>query len=755
MEVIELSSLFYVFLYFSKKKEYIVFLLKYYWLDSVLGLENVGRGENMSDIITEKEMKISSRQIFRLAAVIYADDNPIIDTKEVIKSIVEACLYEKIEIDMSIDDILAYSMDQYFINFTYEEIKNVLDKYKQNFSSHVYNKCSYYRLTQKRIEEFRNEQQKNIEHYINIFLEDYPLEEKVKIQESIYKFLYELTTTNINSYKKMLTNGIHSTFLQDSELSVDQALFTEEEKVYISSFLDWDNIEKNNSIADIILCCLEYCLIVSGDSKNNLTETFIKNKTIYLDTNIIFRALGINGKNRKEVSIALLEKCRKGNVNICIALITEREFFNTIDYHISKISLYARGKLDTESYNLITDYSIYSFYNEWRQTHEGLSFRYFSSYIKSLYNELVQEFNIITDNKTPYNPFDDNEKSSITKYNSEIHYIKDEMKDRNYYYNLDEYTNGNTHDASLILWIERRREKNLAQVGRGDYYLISSDKSLRYWDLTRERDSSLIVIYPSHFFSILIKACGRAKNDLKSFVSFINLRPKGTTIQPGKADAILSGISVVTEDIATQRALIHEIMEEGLNDVLKDCGNEVEIYERTKLISMKYLENELKKKTKNITAAEEQIAAVTEKVRNLEYQNDIILQKEKARNDILENAFLKVAMKNTFPKYIFQLWIIPSLGFLYAIAFLGFIFLQFFFCDAEWNFVSSINEYVLTKTIIGKGGDFTLFAIDGILGLSFKFIYKKIVLNPFNKTKKMEFRTGIVEKYLEKNKLLD
>jgi hypothetical protein len=714
-------------------------------------------GHEMSIITEEKEKKISSRQIFRLAAVIYADDSPSIDTKEVIKNIVEACIFENSNVDMNIEDILAYCMDQYYINFTYKEIRIILDIYHLDFTSHEYEKCCYYHLTEKRIDEFKKEQKKNIEHYINLFIQQYSPDEEGKIQDAIYKFLYELTTTNINSYRKMLSNGIHSTFFQDSELSVDQTLFSEEEKKYISLFLDWNQDDKNDAITDIILCCLEYCLIISGDTINDLTEAFIKNITVFLDTNIIFRALGINGRSRKEVIVSLLEKCRQGNVNICITSFTEREFFNTIEYSILKISSYARGKITTDLYSWIADYSIYSFYNEWRQTHEGLSFNYFGSYIKSLYKQLLQDFNI-TESKTPFNPFDDNEKSIIDKYNSEIRNIKKEIVDQNYYYNLDEYyTNSNTHDASLILWIERRREQTFAQVGKGDCFLISSDKSLRHWDLTREKDTLPVVIYPSHFFAILIKTCGRAKNDLKSFVSFINLRPKGSSIQPDKADAILSGISVVTEDISTQKALIQELMEDGFNSILKDNSNEIEIYERTKLFSMRYLENALLKQGQDMALAREQIEAIAETVNQLEVENKINLRTGNLseKSDKFEQTIREMSTKNTQYKYVWQWWLIPLLFSLYTIATSCFIALQLIFCDAEWNLVPEINNYILTKTIIGKAGDFTLLVLDGVLFSSLAFVFKTYIKNPFDKSKRRKFRNDITQKYIEDNKLLD
>lgn len=195
------------------------------------------------------------------------------------------------------------------------------------------------------------------------------------------------------------------------------------------------------------------------------------------------------------------------------------------------------------------------------------------------------------------------------------------------------------------------------------------------------------------------------------------IRSKGTTIQPEKADAILSGISVVTEDIATQNVLIQELMEDGFDNILKDNSNEFEIYERTKLFSMKYLESEFIKQGQTIAETKEQIAVVEEKVKNLEKENNINLQKGnifEAKSEKLEQKILEIAKKDTRFKYVLQWWIIPLLLILFSIAFFCFIALQFIFCNNKWNFVSTVNKYISAKTIIGKTGGYNLWALDGV-----------------------------------------
>ncbi len=64
----------------------------------------------------------------------------------------------------------------------------------------------------------------------------------------------------------------------------------------------------------------------------------LHSKEIYIDTNIIFRALGINGESLKSVMIAFLKKCCQARIKVKISRFTKNEFDNTIDHYISKIA---------------------------------------------------------------------------------------------------------------------------------------------------------------------------------------------------------------------------------------------------------------------------------------------------------------------------------------------------------------------------------------------------------------------------------
>ena len=60
-------------------------------------------------------------------------------------------------------------------------------------------------------------------------------------------------------------------------------------------------------------------------------------KILYIDTNIIYYCLGINGEEYKKANELLLDKCLKAKEKLRITKITELEFANTLNHYIEEI----------------------------------------------------------------------------------------------------------------------------------------------------------------------------------------------------------------------------------------------------------------------------------------------------------------------------------------------------------------------------------------------------------------------------------
>ena len=88
----------------------------------------------------------------------------------------------------------------------------------------------------------------------------------------------------------------------------------------------------------------------------------ISPKTFYLDTNVIFRALGINGVRRQELVRMFLRKCQSTGQGLRISPFTNSEFRESIDFHLTHIQEY--GNVNPQ---LFVEYSaqedIYNFFS--------------------------------------------------------------------------------------------------------------------------------------------------------------------------------------------------------------------------------------------------------------------------------------------------------------------------------------------------------------------------------------------------------
>lgn len=69
-----------------------------------------------------------------------------------------------------------------------------------------------------------------------------------------------------------------------------------------------------------------------------------------MDTNIIFRALGINGVSRQRVVEAFLKKCKQAKIKLIISMHTKNEFSETITHYLSQIAAYPRGDVYDGAY---------------------------------------------------------------------------------------------------------------------------------------------------------------------------------------------------------------------------------------------------------------------------------------------------------------------------------------------------------------------------------------------------------------------
>lgn len=712
----------------------------------------------MSVVSTSLKNDIASQKdIFRLAATIYSETNNVVSDTEVQLQIIK-CMFVATGNDyLTKSEIIAKLLDIYKYHISEDEVDSVIKKSREMFLSVIKDESRAFCLTQQARNECVDAQKYNIDSFVDQYIVENGIADKERFKNAIHIYLYELTTTNINSYRILLA-GKDGTQFTSSELSVDLSDLTDSEKQLVHDFLCWNNPEKNTALGNLVYCCLEYCLLINGDSPNKLLQGFIKRREIYLDTNVVFRALGINGISRKTVVTSFLNKCKQAKLKLFISHATKREFFDTIDYYVSQMEHFPRGNIYTGAYEQIADFNIFAFYEEWRESHPQFSLKYFIAYIKSLYLKLVKEYDIDDDVKISAAIYHSDEfKDARNRYSLSINHVKQRIKD-SYLADDYSYTQRDSHDATVIRYIEMLREKS----ADNDIFLASSDKALRLWDMNRRDIDYPVVVYPSQLFLILLKTCGRSENDYDSFVSFINIRPSSKQISPENAHIILSGISSISEDIKVQKHLVAAVYDDDFQNVIKTSSSDADLYEKVQRISQNYLDEELKQKDKENhevkkerdeqkTVVIQLTGDIQDRDARLEEKQNIIANKTKELEE-KQDKISRFAEKQTRRRYIGKVYITPALLILSAVLFVVFVVMQIFFGDKDWNVVTDLFDW-LKATAFGKDNDGIMFIVDSVFFGIIGWMFRQWWINPFNEDKKRHLKHELAQKYIENNKL--
>lgn len=699
------------------------------------------------------------KDIFRLAATLYAQTSDTYSTAEAQLQMVKCVFLSNDNLPLNYDGIISELLYIYKYHISEDEIISIIKRNKKVFSSVFCDGHEGFRLLDEVYKQSVEAQKQNIDSYIDKYIRVADIPDAENCKEAIHRYLYELTTTNINSYRILLI-GKYEDVLSDKELSVNIDDLSSKEKEYVHGFLCWENDEKNVALGNIVYCCLEYCLLVNGDAPNKLISDTIRKRKVYLDTNVIFRALGINGASRKRVIIAFLDKCKQAKIKLVISTHTKREFRDTISHYISEIAQYPRGGIYVGAYEQLADYTIFSLYDEWSQNHKGLSLTYFITYIHSLYSKLITQYSIVDDERIPSDIYDsDDFKTKRNAYSASIKEKKQAV--RQYYYDeYDGYTKSDSHDATVVRYVEMLRQKSDESK---DVYLVSSDKALRYWDMTRKETPYPVVVYPSQLFLILIKLCGRSESDFDSFVSFINIRTNAKQLSPEKANIVLSGISSITEDIRTQEVLVTAVFDDDFQNIIHNSNTDLELYQNVQTYSQNYLEEQLKAKEASVVAVSDESAEKDikiEKAEKLAEEKDELLKIERektaSKGKELEEKREHIstfAQKKILPLYILKWYVFPIFVALYAVLFVLFLITQFFFCGADWNLTTKLFEFISTTTF-GRNVDGYIAVIDGAA-----FIVLSVILvpqfwvKPWDVVKRTDDKQARIENYIKKNKL--
>ena len=635
-------------------------------------------------------MDQSGAQLFRLAAVLYADNNYEVAPRTILKKILESALLTQENKPITLHNLIDLISNNYNLVLDEEEVRSIIEKEGENFLVNNKKEEQLICLSQKRKHVIESKvSKKNIEYFIGEFVDSFhSITDGVEYKEVIYRFLYELLNSNIGSFRKLLDN--RSTV--EELINIETHTYSLDERKIINEFLAWDNNDKNKAIFDIASYGLEYCMISNNGSGSQLHLSNLKNKVFYLDTNVVFRALGINGKNRQQRTITFLNKFIQSESTLVISKFTEIEFKDTIAFYLDKlkrvpITRKISPDIFREKYfNSFSDF--YDFYYKWRVGRYNDTLELFEGYIISLYEDFKSMYKVKTDYKIPF----DEKDAKIIKEIKELTGGISSFKENN---GIKHQLNGDFIDAQNIYLVENKRNGKAANIFEAKEFVVSTDQALRRWDYYRNNITP-IVILPSQWLSIILRYVNRSNDDFKSFVSFLNLPITDSPIDNGKLHIILAGISEMTEDFGQQRFIVQSLIQQQFDGILEEIGEE-QILEHAK----KFAKTELEKRIDDVTIVNMQLkAAFADEVeesskrfadlkekRELESRRNLQSQQE---NRILRHQLQSFIVNEELKKWKLPAYWAACLGGLIVV----FHFFEIFFTEWQYNIVGKLIHYI-------------------------------------------------------------
>ena len=389
------------------------------------------------------------------------------------------------------------------LEFTEKEIKQALTESESYFC--ITNK-EVLGLTEEGNKKIHAEKAKEFERILSKYIEVYAINSQPdEIKSLIYKFLYDCLENNIESLLKVVS-GEEKT----KSLSPLEQLSNEDRKI-INDFIDWNDESKNALLYDIVSFAVDYCQLTVKKNKSNFS-TILQGKRFYLDTNIIFRMMGLNNEQRKETTLQFINKCKEANIKLYMTSLTKKETLNSIQYHVGQVKKIMQGyRGNGKGLSKLYEKSNYedgflTAYLSWSKNN-GVTARYdeFSQYLKKYFYEITNDFDKVDVGKISLNEsllddYIDSKDGKITKENAE-------------------------YDVKNLLYVNKKRKLSSDTIGWNvGEYLISADHKLIRWSNNNFSKENPLVVLPSVWYSIILKIQGRAKDDIKAFSEFIKMR---------------------------------------------------------------------------------------------------------------------------------------------------------------------------------------------------------------------------------------
>lgn len=264
--------------------------------------------------------------LFRLNCMM--DDNKSKNYNSIIVSLIFELLYENGNSDVPRLKCYEYLVSSLNIKIDKELFISLIES-NPNFVTTSGENDVFLKLTK---EKFQDIDSKVHNHSIEFYIEEFLTknrrnkELKTSLMDLLNKSIYE----NVNSFT---INNIKSILPQSLKEK-----FKKEEIDTFNDFLDEDDHQKNIALFNVFLKAVEFAIITSGKGVKQFTKDIFIGKEYCLDSNVIFRLLGVGGEERRESLVKLIEACIHQGIKFKYCIETYKEVVRKIDSIIVEIN---------------------------------------------------------------------------------------------------------------------------------------------------------------------------------------------------------------------------------------------------------------------------------------------------------------------------------------------------------------------------------------------------------------------------------
>lgn len=406
-----------------------------------------------------------------------------------------------------------------------------------------------------------------LNEFIELFFRDRSGTQKTRIRDTIMQYIYYAFNSGKKSLTSLLTGSTEERITEDFNAS-------DGDKKIINQFLDWDNPQKNECIYNIVSYCLDYGMLTAKKDIESYKEIF-QGVHFYLDTNIIFRLIGLNNLERQEVIQHFVNKCNEVGIKLCYTNFTYQEIFFALNNIVRLIIHLNNGDkpIAPEVLDKLGDYDekdFYIIYYNWCK--EGKNqyndYEAYHDFLKQKIVSCLEGFSLVEINNAEHTG---NKKEFLELSKGLMDYKNERNHQR-----MCKIESAKI-DVNNFLFVKYAETTEVSSGIKS--YCISADRKFYNWAITVLPGVPLVFM-PSEWLSIILKYTSRTDSDYNTFCKFMNLRLSQDIKQKQRAMQFIQSINELTSDVDVKRKIINQITESTLTIPDEDFEGESVIVQR-------------------------------------------------------------------------------------------------------------------------------------------------------------------------------